>query len=135
MNTGNSKERLQQKINERKNINREISDMQYESLVLQRTVDILQNRLQSFHQYVTEQEEQGNVKGFHRVQEEILEVEQHEAAIDEKKGQTLQEISDMITKMTEKLKIERERLHPLVSFMFVQCVIVTTILIYNSLRF
>ena len=30
------------------------------------------------------------------------------------KGQTLQEISEMVTKITEKLKVERERLQPMV---------------------
>ncbi len=116
---------FQQKVDERDRINNEISVMQNESLELQRTIDIWQTRLHNIQQSITEKEEQGNAKGFHKVQEEILQVEQHEAEIDERKGQTLQEISDMITAMTEKLKIERDRLQPLVraSSYFVLCVL------------
>lgn len=107
-------DQLQLKVDERDRIKVEISGMQYESLVLERTVDILRNRLHDIQESLSEQEKQSNVQGFHSVQEEIMETERHEAEMDERKGQTLQEISDMITKMTEKLKVERERLQPLV---------------------
>ena len=107
-------DQLQQKLDKRDRIKVDISDMQYESLVLERTVDILRNRLHDIQESLSEEEKKSNVKGFHSVQDEIMETERHEAEMDERKGQTLQEISDMITKMTKKLKVERERLQPLV---------------------
>ncbi len=106
---------IEMKLAEQERLKRNVSEMQHESLILQRTVDILKSRHHNIEKFMAEQEELANAKGFHHAQKRLEDTVKSVAEIDEKKGQTLQEISEMVTKITEKLNVERERLQPMVS--------------------
>lgn len=105
---------LETKLAEQERLQRYLSDMQHESLILQRTVDILRSRHHDIESFMSEEEERANAKGFHKVQATLKNTVDNVAEVDVMKGQTLQEISGMVTKITDKLKIERERLQPMV---------------------
>lgn len=92
-----------------------ISSLHYESLVLDRTVTVLQGRHGNIEEFLKQQEEKAGVKGFHETQERLQHAEREKEEVDQMKGETLQEISDMVTEMTDILKREREKLQPMVS--------------------
>lgn len=110
--SGESK--IQVKVKEQKRLERHLSHLQYESLILQRTMDILKSRHQNIEKFMSDQEEKANAKGFHNAKKTLEDTVENVTKIDEMKGQTLQEISEMVTKITEKLKVERERLQPMI---------------------
>ena len=104
----------QEKMKEQKRLEKHLSYLQYESLILQRTADILKSRHKNIEKFMSDQEEKANAKGFHDAKKTLEDTVENVTKIDEIKGQTLQEISEMVTKITEKLKVEREQLQPMV---------------------
>ena len=105
---------IQEKMKEQKRLEKHLSYLQYESLILQRTADILKSRHKNIEKFMSDQEEKANAKGFHDAKKTLEDTVENVTKIDEIKGQTLQEISEMVTKITEKLKVEREQLQPMV---------------------
>ena len=62
-----------------------------------------------------EREERAGIKGLTSIQETLKCVKQNTEKVNREKGETLQEISDMVTEMTERLRKDRENLQPKVS--------------------
>lgn len=114
--TSNEASVLESKLAEQKRLKQHISEMRHESLILQRTVDTLKSRHHNIEKFMSEQEEQAKAKGFHNAQKTLQSTVKDVAKIDVMKGQTLQEISEMVTKITEKLKVQRDKLQPMVRF-------------------
>lgn len=92
----------------------EVSDMQYETLILQRTEDLIKGRHSNVEEFLKRREENAGVEGYHKIQCESHDIKENTAMIDEKKGQNLQEISEMVKEMAKTLNDSKEKLQPLV---------------------
>ncbi len=117
MNSSIKKENMdvETKIAEKEKLERLVSELKHGSLLLTQTAEILKNRQSTIELKMTTEEQNSNVKGFHSAQKALKDTVENVNKIDEIKGKTLEEISGMVTKITEKLKVERERLQPMVS--------------------
>lgn len=105
---------LKKRAVEKEKLEQYALDMHHDYLLLQKTADVLKSRCRKAELLIANQEEKADAKGFHQTQKTLKETLQNVAEIDEMKGLTLQEISEMVTNMTETLKVQRERLQPMV---------------------
>ena len=97
---------------------RHMNTLQQEIQVLDRTITLLRSKHQVVDEYLKKQEVDAGIEGFHEIRSKKQIVEKDAVEINLLKGETLREISNIVSKMTEKLKIEREKLQPLVSLFF-----------------
>jgi len=104
-------ERKKEQYNKMK---QELSDMQYESLVLQRTEDLIKGRHNNFEEFLKRREENAGVGGYYDIQCESHNIQENTAMINDVKGQNLQEISEMVKEMAKTLNNSKEKLQPLV---------------------
>ena len=103
-----SKREIQQQV---------IISLQDDCSLLQKTADLLKSRRDKIEKYIMDHEEHANAKGFYNASKVLRDTVDNVTKIDEMKGQTLQEISDMVTMISEKLRVNREKLQPIVSFL------------------
>ena len=95
--------------------NKVISNLQSETLVLQGTEDILQKRYNDVCEFIETREERGGVKGYRQTKSRLEKTKETTAKVDELKGHTLQEISDMVQEMVKHVEEKRDKLQPMVS--------------------
>lgn len=105
---------LKEKQIEHKRMKQAITDLQSESLVLQWTEDILQKRHHNVGEIIKTREEKGGVKGYQQTKSRLENTKQNAARVDELKGHTLQDISDMVQEMVKNVEEKREKLQPMV---------------------
>ena len=102
-----------------------ISDLTNTNNAMEGTISELKAKHTNARQFLETREEEAGVKGFHAIQETLQNVQKDTEEVNKTKGETLQEISDIVTEMTEKLKREREKLQPMVS-----CLISNILLVF-----
>eukprot|EP00761_Pharyngomonas_kirbyi_P002801 gb/GECH01002805.1/.p1 GENE.gb/GECH01002805.1/~~gb/GECH01002805.1/.p1 ORF type:complete len:680 (+),score=221.75 gb/GECH01002805.1/:1-2040(+) len=90
----------------------ELSEMQSEHGVLSRTEDILASQLEEVQTRLNQLEEEKGISGYRRTQYTLEDVSMEKSNIDKKKGKTLEEISEIVTEINEKIQAEKERLAP-----------------------
>lgn len=93
---------------------REISFLTEENSGLDKTIATLNERHENLDDQLRKEEEKAGVNGYHDAQEQLKRVEKDSGEVNKVKGETLQEISEIVSEMTEILKNEREKLHPMV---------------------
>ena len=92
-----------------------VFDLTNEVDALNRTISGLKEKRDNLRQAKEEREERAGIKGLTSIQETLKCVKQNTEKVNREKGETLQEISDMVTEMTERLRKDRENLQPKVS--------------------
>lgn len=80
------------------------------------TLELCKSKYQQFQEFIIVQEERAGVKGYHESQQALSKIEKESLTVNEVKGSTLQEISDIVEEMRKTLKEKRALLQPLVSF-------------------
>ncbi|KAI9209448.1 uncharacterized protein BJ171DRAFT_564624 [Polychytrium aggregatum] len=83
----------------------ELSEMTAEYGILQRTEELLKIRERPLQEALTALEKQSGVSGFHAAQETLEKVSERKSEIDEAKGKTLEEISNLIQKLTQTINV------------------------------
>ena len=96
-------------------IRKDISNLQSEALVLQRTEDLLRKHHRSVDEDIKIREEKGGVKGYQEAKSIMHTTEETSAKVDELKGSTLQEISDTVQEIVKSVEEKKEKLQPMVS--------------------
>ncbi len=103
-----------EKCKQRDEVQKKISKLQSETQVLEGTLNALYRRHGNIEEFLKKQEENAGVKGFRETHEQILDTEKRAEEVNRIKGETLQEVSDMVTEMTSRLKRDRKKLQPMV---------------------
>ncbi|XP_035233139.1 intraflagellar transport protein 81 homolog [Stegodyphus dumicola] len=106
--------KLRGKSNIYKKKRQEMAELKTECGILSRTVDILQQKESAVTKTLAQLEMQKGVSGFHTAQDELEKVSSIKAELDEKKGQTLEEMSVMVQKLNLKIAEKKARLAPVI---------------------
>ena len=109
---------LRVKVEEQKSLEKQLEQLQDESQSFQNDVDELKRRQRFLENERYADEQNADAKGFHKAQKTLQDTIENDNEVNELKGDTLEEISGMVTKITDKLKVERERLQPMVRLCF-----------------
>ncbi|XP_042242430.1 intraflagellar transport protein 81 homolog isoform X1 [Homarus americanus] len=92
----------------------ELSDLRAEYGVLSRTEEILKSKDAQILEQLNSVESQMGVSGFRETQETMEKVSTMKAEIDERKGQTLEEMSGMVIELNHKIAERKARLAPII---------------------
>ncbi|KAI8825704.1 uncharacterized protein EV422DRAFT_563535 [Fimicolochytrium jonesii] len=92
----------------------DISAITAEFGILQRTEEILMNKQKGMEDSLTALEKRHGVAGYHAAQETLEKVSERKAEVDEAKGRTLEEISAIITKLTNDINDKKTVLAPVI---------------------
>ncbi|KAJ3316717.1 Intraflagellar transport protein 81 [Blyttiomyces sp. JEL0837] len=92
----------------------ELSELTTEFGILQRTEEILRAREQAMSSTLRELENRSGVRGFHDDKENLEKVSERKSEMDEVKGKTLNEISDIIQTLTATINDKKASLAPVI---------------------
>eukprot|EP00730_Choanoeca_flexa_P016138 TRINITY_DN7566_c0_g2_i2.p1 TRINITY_DN7566_c0_g2~~TRINITY_DN7566_c0_g2_i2.p1 ORF type:complete len:667 (+),score=208.80 TRINITY_DN7566_c0_g2_i2:64-2064(+) len=106
--------RLRTKSTAYKQKKAQLTALQSEQVVVQRTIDILQQRYQTVKAELEAAERASGVAGSLMAQEKLEHVSLAKSELDEEKGATLDDISQMVNKLTETIASKKELLAPLI---------------------
>jgi intraflagellar transport protein 81 len=106
--------RLRTKSTAYKQKKAQLTTMQSEQVVIQRTIDILEQRYQGVKAELEAAEWASGVAGSLMAQEQLEHVSLAKSEVDEEKGATLDEISQMVNQLTRTIESKKELLAPLI---------------------
>lgn len=92
----------------------ELNELMTEFGILQRTEEILRSRDTAMSVALSELEENGGVVGYHHDRETLEKVSERKSELDEEKGKTLNEISDIIQKLVNTINGKKGLLAPII---------------------
>ena len=103
---------LRSKTAQYKRMTAELSELQAESLVVSRTVDLLKAQDNQLAGRLGEAEARRGVEGFSDRQAELEKISEQKAEVDEMKGKTLDEMSQVVGKINDEIKRRKHELAP-----------------------
>lgn len=103
---------LNRKTQKYKTLKSELETERSEIQVLIRTEEILRSRDANIAEFNTEQEKRLGVVGYSSAQENLEAISEAKSQVDTSKGETLEEMSDIISKIQITLKKKKEKLAP-----------------------
>jgi len=103
---------LRSKTNKYKSLKLELTELQSESVVLNRTEQILKTRDENVSEFMAQREQEKGVSGYQKTEQELQEISQKKTTTDREKGQTLEEISKIVTDINIALKDRKNKLAP-----------------------
>merc|ERR1712187_12433 len=103
---------LRKKTNKYKSLKLELTQLQSESVVLNRTEQILKARDENVSEFMAQREQEKGVAGYQKTEKELAEISQKKTSTDREKGQTLEEISKIVTDINIALKDRKNKLAP-----------------------
>jgi len=103
---------LRSKTNKYKSLKMELTQLQSESVVLNRTEQILKARDENLSEFMSQREQEKGVAGYQKTEEELQQISQKKTVTDRQKGQTLEEISKIVTDINIALKDRKNKLAP-----------------------
>uniref|UniRef100_A0A8C6V190 Intraflagellar transport protein 81 homolog n=1 Tax=Neogobius melanostomus TaxID=47308 RepID=A0A8C6V190_9GOBI len=106
--------RLRSKGTQYKKKQKEMAELQSEFGVLQRTVDILTKRHEDAQKTLETVEAERGISGYSSTQQELERVSAIKSELDEKKGRTLEDMSEMVKKLNYMIAQKKEALSPLI---------------------
>uniref|UniRef100_A0A8C5LJC6 Intraflagellar transport protein 81 homolog n=1 Tax=Leptobrachium leishanense TaxID=445787 RepID=A0A8C5LJC6_9ANUR len=92
----------------------EMAELSAECGVLQRTEQILKQRHDSMQQQLQSMEQKRGISGYSDTQEELERVSVLKSEVDEKKGRTLDDMSDMVKKLNSMIADKKTALAPII---------------------
>uniref|UniRef100_A0A8C4GMP6 Intraflagellar transport protein 81 homolog n=1 Tax=Dicentrarchus labrax TaxID=13489 RepID=A0A8C4GMP6_DICLA len=92
----------------------EITDLKAEYGVLQRTEEILKERHETVQQKLQTMEAEKGISGYSNTQEELERVSAIKSELDEKKGRTLDDMSEMVKKLNSMITDKKSALAPII---------------------
>ncbi|XP_020784019.2 intraflagellar transport protein 81 homolog isoform X1 [Boleophthalmus pectinirostris] len=106
--------RLRSKGTQYKMRQKELAEIQTEYGVLQRTEDILTKEHEAVQKRLETVEAERGIAGYSNTQEELERVSAIKSELDEKKGRTLDDMSEMVKKLNYMIAEKKEALSPLI---------------------
>jgi intraflagellar transport protein 81 len=92
----------------------ELSALKAEAGVLTRTVEILRARDEAISRRLAVEEAQKGVSGFRAAEERMEQVSGEKANIDQRKGQTLNEMSSLVLELNQRIATKKAQLAPII---------------------
>ena len=92
----------------------EIATLRAESVVLHRTEQILKGRDRNLEEFLKQQEAKAGVSGYRDAQSKLEAASEQTAEMDDMKGQTLEEISELVKTIQNNLEEKKTKLKPLI---------------------
>ncbi|XP_065840482.1 intraflagellar transport protein 81 homolog [Oscarella lobularis] len=92
----------------------ELAEIRDEVSVLSRTEEILRSKDDSVGDYLSKLEEEKGISGYQKTQEELEKVSTMKSELDERKGKTLEGISEMAKRLHETIMQKRTKLAPII---------------------
>uniref|UniRef100_A0A3Q3A2L0 Intraflagellar transport protein 81 homolog n=1 Tax=Kryptolebias marmoratus TaxID=37003 RepID=A0A3Q3A2L0_KRYMA len=92
----------------------EIAELKAEYGVLQRTEEILKQRHETVQQKLQTMEAEKGISGYSNTQEELERVSAIKSELDEKKGRTLDDMSEMVKKLNSMIAEKKSALAPII---------------------
>ncbi|KAF7656569.1 hypothetical protein LDENG_00039170 [Lucifuga dentata] len=92
----------------------ELAELEAENGVLQRTAEILKQRHETIQQKLQIVEAQKGISGYSNTQEELERVSTIKSELDEKKGRTLDDMSEMVKKLNSMIAEKKSALAPMI---------------------
>jgi len=92
----------------------ELSELQAEVGVLSRTEELLKSQEQQAQAYLSNLEAAHGVSGFNAAQEEMEKVSTLKSELDEQKGKTLEEMSQLVVQLTNSIAEKKSSLAPII---------------------
>jgi len=105
---------LREKGHQYKIAKAELAGLRSESVVLHRTEQILKGRDRNLEEFLKQQEAKAGVSGYRDAQSRLEMASEQTAEMDDMKGQTLDEISDLVKSINQKLEEKKTKLKPLI---------------------
>jgi intraflagellar transport protein 81 len=103
---------LRNKTNQYKKVKAELAELTAESVVLHRTEQLLKSKDADLEGFLRDLERQKGVSGFLATQDKIDDVSVQNARVNALKGETLEEISRVVTDINQALKERKNQLAP-----------------------
>jgi len=105
---------VREKIEKYKKMREDLAALRSELVVLQRTEQILKSRHRNLDEFLVELERQKGVEGYRDTQRQMIEMTEKAAEVDQLKGSTLEEISQMVEQISREFKNKQAQLQPLI---------------------
>ncbi|TYZ60263.1 hypothetical protein PybrP1_008494 [[Pythium] brassicae (nom. inval.)] len=103
---------LRNKMNQYKKVKAELAELTAESVVLHRTEQLLKSKDADLDGFLKDLEAKKGVSGFLATQEQLESVSERNAQVNKLKGETLEEISRIVTDINQTLKERKNQLAP-----------------------
>jgi intraflagellar transport protein 81 len=103
---------LRNKTNLYKKSKTELAEMTAESVILHRTEQLLKNKNSDLDGFLKELEAKKGISGFLETQEKMDQISEKNAQVNQLKGETLEEISRIVTDINQTLKERKNQLAP-----------------------
>lgn len=105
---------LREKSQKSKIAKAELAGLRSESVILHRTEQILRGRDSNLEEFLKQQEAKAGVSGFRDAQSKLEAAAEQTAEMDDMKGQTLEEISELVKKIQQNFEEKKTKLKPLI---------------------
>lgn len=104
--------KLRNKTNQYKKMKAELAEIRAETVVLNRTEQLLRGRDGNLSDFLAKQEAKAGVQGYHDTEKKLQSVSEKQGDINQAKGKTLDEISKIVTDINQTLKERKNKLAP-----------------------
>lgn len=105
---------VKDKIERYKRMREELASLRAEVVTLQRTEQILKSRHKNLDEFLADLERKRGVEGYRATQRSLEEMTEKTAGVDQIKGATLEQISQMVEEINREFKRKNQQLAPLV---------------------
>jgi intraflagellar transport protein 81 len=105
---------VRDKIEVYKTMRAEITRLQAELVVIQRTEQILRSRHKNLDDFIAESERAKGVEGYRETQRSIADMSERTAQVDQMKGMTLEQISGVVDQIGREFRSKQSQLQPLI---------------------
>lgn len=106
--------KLRGKSTDYKKKRQELAELSAELGVLSRTVEILKQRDEQIQHRLSKMEAKKGVAGYHDTQEELEKVSTIKSELDDVKGRTLEDMSDLVRKLNTSIAAKKANLAPII---------------------
>jgi intraflagellar transport protein 81 len=89
-----------------------LGEIKSEVTVLSRTENILKSRADNIDEFLKAEEKKKGISGYSNVQDQIVGISEANAILNDKKDQTLQEITGIVTQIENEVKDKKQKLAP-----------------------
>eukprot|EP01006_Ploeotia_vitrea_P026194 TRINITY_DN59160_c0_g1_i1.p1 TRINITY_DN59160_c0_g1~~TRINITY_DN59160_c0_g1_i1.p1 ORF type:complete len:719 (-),score=92.71 TRINITY_DN59160_c0_g1_i1:1305-3215(-) len=103
---------LRGKSNNYKRLKAELQETKAELGILRRTEDLLMQQAESYDQSLTNLEKSRGIHGYRSTQEQMVQISETKALVDEQKTQTLEELSKVVQEFVANIRDRRNKLAP-----------------------
>merc|ERR1711865_1138573 len=104
--------KLRNKTNQYKKMKAELAEIRAETVVLNRTEQLLRGRDTNLNDFLAKQEAKAGVQGYTDTEKKLQSVSEKQGDINMAKGKTLDEISKIVTDINQTLKERKNKLAP-----------------------